>query len=135
MAGVPQFRLTILNPEVNRRIGRAFDHNGVESGIFHFGRPETACLTVGHAAAAGRLASDGAAALAADGQAGGGADGEGQGVFRSQGVSVGGGVLPKVVKPDETAAQLLTVERLVRGFNFYLAISQINVEDFSGEAV
>ena len=66
MGRVPQFRLSVVHPQVDRASGPAMDNDAVESGGFELGRPETPGLRVAGETCDGRFGRGGHTGLAGE---------------------------------------------------------------------
>ena len=133
VAGGPQLRHTVVQPQVSGFGGAAPDHDPGEAGEAQLGGEEAPGLAVADAVRERRASVDGDPALARDGRPRQEAVHERQHVVRIEAVGAGLPPLEDVVQPHGGAAEVLPVERLGGTLDLQLARREVDVEDAPGE--
>ena len=95
--GIPDLRLPVVYPEVDRCFGSTLDDDGVVAGPFHIRHPVAAGFGLGDAAGEGRLGADAETRSAGEGKAAERSHGDDQLVFRAQGVFATLEFIPEIV--------------------------------------
>ena len=130
VTGVPDFRLTVLYPQINWLSGPAFDDDGVIAGALHFRHPEAADLGLGDAAGQGRLGADAVAGRPRQVRPGNRPQGEYQPVVRPQRVRSLFHFLPEVIGHEPGAAEVPPAEQLVKLLSLGGPFTEIYPQDF-----
>ncbi len=113
-ASVPDFNLPVFNPEIHRLIRLSFHDDGIVSGSFQFGAPESSGLAFPIPSAEGRFSPYAVPPAPRKRMAGNWTEGKNKLVLRPQRVHSPGDFLQQSMDDEPTTPQVGFVESLIR---------------------